>query len=153
MPSQHQTDQLYLSIAHRVAAESYCQRRQVGCVIVTPTLATVIGYNGRPSGEPNVCELPDGTTDPRVIHAECNACLKADRHDISLRDATAYITLSPCVQCAELLAIHGVKRVVYSEQYRCTEGLQLLHWYGIVTEQMEQENPPCAPTQSSTLSA
>ena len=139
MPTQHQTDNLYMSIAHRVAEESHCVRRKVGCVIYTPTLATVIGFNGTAPGSPNVCELPDGTTDPSVVHAECNAILKASKHAINLRNATAYVTLSPCVKCAHRLIHEGVSRVVYSEQYRCTEGLTVLADAGIVVEQFNKE--------------
>lgn len=137
MPNQYQTDSLYMDIASRVAQESYCQRRKVGAVIVTPSLATVIGYNGTPSGADNICELPDGTTRPDVIHAEDNAIQKAISHGINLYGSTCYVTLSPCQDCAILLAWHGVTRVVYSEQYRCTKGLQLLSECGVMVEQYQ----------------
>ena len=132
------TDRLYIELAHRIAQESYCVRRKVGCIIVTPSLATVIGFNGTPPGKPNVCELPDGTTAPNVIHAERNAAAKAARHSIILTGATCYVTLSPCVECAQALSEAGVARVVYSEQYRCTEGLTLLCQQGIVVEQIKE---------------
>lgn len=135
MPSQQQTDSLYMDIAHRVAMESYCIRRKVGCMIVTPSLATVIGYNGTPPGWPNVCELPNGNTDPNVIHAEDNALRKAERHGISLINATCYTTLQPCLECAYLLVDSGITRVVYAESYRIQDGLHLLLNAGILVEQ------------------
>ena len=138
MPTQHQTDSLYMAIAERVAQESYCLRKQVGAVIVTPSLATVIGYNGTPPGEPNVCELPDGTTDPRVIHAEMNCLIKARKHSISLANATCYVTLQPCIDCARLLIESGVSRVVYLEPYRCNKGLTLLQESGIIVERFNE---------------
>lgn len=145
------TDRLYLDLAHRIAQESYCVRRKVGCIIVTPTLATVIGFNGTPPGEPNVCELPDGTTDPRTIHGERNALIKARKHSISLASATCYVTLQPCLYCAQMLYEAGVTRVVYSEPYRCDKGLTYLIERGIVVERIEQEPTTChANTQYST---
>lgn len=127
-------DRMYLDIAHRLAQESYCTRRKVGCVIVTPSLATVIGFNGTPPGEPNVCELPDGTTDPRVIHAEMNCKIKADKHNICILGGTCYITLSPCLSCAKMLINSGVIRVVYSEQYRDKSGVLELIRHGIIVD-------------------
>jgi dCMP deaminase len=139
MPNQSKTDRLYMDIARRVATESYCQRRKVGCVIVTPTLATVIGYNGAIPGSPNVCELPDGTTDPAVIHAEHNALLKAEAHGISLHGATCYVTMQPCQSCASRLVAAGVSRVVYHESYRCDKGLTMLNECGILVEQIAKD--------------
>jgi dCMP deaminase len=139
MPSQSKTDRLYMDIARRVATESYCQRRKVGCVIVTPTLATVIGYNGTIPGSPNVCELPDGTTGPTVIHAECNSIQKAISHGINLRGSTCYVTMQPCLECSKLLYWRGITRVVYAERYRCDEGWTLLRECGILVEKITKE--------------
>ena len=52
-------DSRYLRIAHIWAENSYCTRRQVGALIVTDKMIISDGYNGTPSGFPNVCEGAD----------------------------------------------------------------------------------------------
>ena len=47
--------------------------------------------------------------------------------------ATIYITASPCIECAKLIIQAGIKRVVYGEQYRLTDGVDLLKRAGIET--------------------
>ena len=140
MPNLTKTDALYMSIAHRVARESCCQRKQVGAVLVTAHGVCLPGYNGTPAGQPNVCELTDLTTDPRVLHAESNCLSKALRAGLSTVGATLYVTLSPCIECAKLLVQAGVTRVVYAESYRCNKGLLLLRDCGIVVEQYSSED-------------
>lgn len=139
MPNQHKTDALYIDLAHRVARESYCIRRQVGAVLVTAHGVCLPGYNGTVSGTPNQCELPDLTTDPRVLHAESNCLSKALRAGISTMGATLYVTLSPCIECAKMLIQAGVTRVVYAESYRCDKGLKLLRDCGVVAERFTEE--------------
>ena len=45
--------------------------------------------------------------------------------------ATIYITASPCIECAKLIIQAGIRRVVYGEQYRLTDGIDLLRRAGI----------------------
>ena len=45
--------------------------------------------------------------------------------------ATIYITASPCIECAKLIIQAGIKRVVYGEKYRLTDGIELLERAGI----------------------
>ena len=89
------------------------------------------GFNGTPSGFENVCEDEDGFTKPYVLHAEANAITKVAQSNNSSRDATLYITSSPCMECSKLIIQAGIKRVVYHEQYRLTDGLDLLRRAGI----------------------
>nr|MBS9768151.1 CMP deaminase [Flavobacteriaceae bacterium] len=49
----------------------------------------------------------------------------------SCQDATLYITLSPCTECSKLIYQSGIKRVVYSEKYRDTTGLEFLEKAGV----------------------
>ncbi len=47
--------------------------------------------------------------------------------------ATLYITASPCLECAKLIIQAGIKRVVYGENYRLSDGIDLLKRAGIET--------------------
>lgn len=50
-------------------------------------------------------------------HAEVNALSKASHNGVSVEGATAYITLSPCYNCAKILTTFGVKRIVFTNRY------------------------------------
>ena len=89
------------------------------------------GYNGTPSGFENVCEDENNVTYPYVLHAEANAITKIARSNNNSEGATLYVTDSPCIECAKLIIQAGIKRVVYSRQYRLDDGLQLLKKAGI----------------------
>lgn len=109
------------------AENSYCKRRQVGAIIVKDKMIISDGFNGTPSGFENVCEDEvSGDTKPYVLHAEANALTKVARSNNSSEGATLYVTASPCVECAKLIIQSGIKRIVYSEAYRLTDGLDLL---------------------------
>lgn len=120
-------DHRYLRMAHIWGENSYCRRRQVGALIVKDKMIISDGYNGTPSGFENICEDPDtGLTKPYVLHAEANAISKIARSGNSSDQATLYVTAAPCLECAKLIIQAGIKRVVYSQPYRLTDGLQLL---------------------------
>ncbi|MNN98871.1 tRNA-specific adenosine deaminase [compost metagenome] len=59
---------------------------------------------------------------------------------VSAKGSTVYVTLSCCLDCAKLLVRAKVKRVVYSEQYRKTDGLDYLKNYGILIENINENN-------------
>jgi dCMP deaminase len=133
MDKQEALDRRYLRMARIWAENSYCTRRQVGALIVKDKMIISDGYNGTPSGFENVCELEDGTTKPYVLHAEANAITKVAKSNNNSLGATLYVTASPCMECAKLIIQSGIKRVVYSEMYRLTDGLDLLHRANIET--------------------
>ena len=89
------------------------------------------GYNGTPSGFENVCEDESGLTKPYVLHAEANAITKLARSNNNSEGSTIYITASPCIECAKLIIQAGIKRVVYGENYRLSDGIDLLKRAGI----------------------
>ncbi len=126
-------DSRYLRMARIWSENSYCIRRKVGALIVKDQMIISDGYNGTPSGFPNICENPSGSTFPYVLHAEANAITKVARSNNSSEGATLYVTASPCIECAKLIIQAGIKRVVYSEMYRITDGLDLLKEAGIET--------------------
>ena len=131
MEKQKKFDLRYLEMARIWAQNSYCQRRQVGALVVKNGMIISDGYNGTPSGFENVCEDDNGITKPYVLHAEANAITKLARSSNNSDGATIYITASPCIECAKLIIQAGIKRVVYGEKYRLTDGIELLERAGI----------------------
>jgi dCMP deaminase len=117
------------AFAHAKAARnyadelSYCVRRKVGAVIVKDDSIISFGYNGMPSGEPNVCELADGSTNPRVRHAEINALRKLIRSSESSIGSIMFVTDSPCPNCAIEIAESGVAAVVFEREYSDVSGI------------------------------
>ena len=133
-------DRRYLRMAAIWSENSYCQRRQVGALIVKDKIIISDGYNGTPSGFPNVCEDDNNVTHPYVLHAEANAITKIARSGNNSDGATLYVTDSPCIECAKLIIQAGIKRVVYSREYRLTDGADLLRRAGITVEHMPLDN-------------
>ena len=129
-------DERYLEMAAVWAKNSYCKRRQVGALLVKDRMIISDGYNGTPSGFENVCEDENGVTKPYVLHAEANAISKVAKSGNSSSGSTLYVTASPCVECAKLIIQAGITRVVYRDEYRLTDGVDLLRRAGIVVEQM-----------------
>lgn len=127
-------DKRYLRMAMIWAENSYCKRRQVGALIVKNKMIISDGYNGTPSGFPNICEDENSVTYPYVLHAEANAITKIARSGNNSDGATLYVTDSPCIECAKLIIQAGIKRVVYSRSYRLTDGIELLKKVGINVE-------------------
>lgn len=128
---------------------SRAKRAQVGACLVTNNGVILGGVNGTAVGRPNGCEVlvktsvPEHLTDTlvtkaEVLHAEKNAILKAAREGVSCVDATMYVTLAPCVQCAAMMLQAGVKRVVYLQQYRDNSGVELLQESNVVVQLYDQ---------------
>lgn len=130
-------DRMYMGIAEKAAEESHCPRTQVGCAVVLESGVIAPGFNGHASGGPNDWPWTTGG-DPEVVHAELNALGKCLEEGLSARGATVYVTLSPCRPCAMLLVRAKVKRVVYRDDYRLTEGLDYLRKYNVEVEKYEQ---------------
>ncbi len=140
MDKQLQFDRSYLKMAGVWAENSYCQRRKVGALIVKDRMIISDGYNGTPCGFENVCEDENGITKPYVLHAEANAITKVAKSNNSSDGATLYVTAAPCVECAKLIIQAGIKRVVYRDSYRITDGLELMERAGIELLQIETDN-------------
>lgn len=137
---QRLLDERYLRMARVWAENSYCERRRVGALLVKEQAIISDGYNGTPSGFENICEDENNRTKPYVLHAEANAITKVAKSNNSSQDSTLYVTTSPCIECAKLIIQAGIKRVVYSENYRCTDGVDLLRQAGINVEWIELPN-------------
>lgn len=138
MKKQLKYDKAYLRMATEWAKLSYCERRQVGALIVKDRMIISDGYNGTPTGMENICEDDAGYTKWYVLHAEANAILKVASSNHSCRDATLYLTMSPCQECSKLIHQAGIKRLVYMVRYKNTEGIEFLEKAGVAVEQIEE---------------
>lgn len=156
MDKQKKLDTLYMKMAFNMAEISYGVRAKVGAILVTENGVVLTGVNGMPNalgneletptydfisefGKPTQVVLTGSVTKPEVIHAELNCILKAAREGVSTVNSTVYVTLSPCPQCASMLASAGVKRVVYASEYRSLGGIAVLNRCGVHVEQYEVE--------------
>ena len=128
---QLKLDKRYLEMVKIWAENSYCERRKVGALIVKDKMIISDGYNGTPSGFENICEDENDKTKPYVLHAEANAITKVAKSSNSSEGATLYVTASPCIECSKLIIQSGIKRVVFVEKYRKTDGIDLLKRVGI----------------------
>ena len=133
-------DLIYLQMAQTWAKNSHCKRMQVGCLIVNNKSIISDGYNGSPTGFPNICEDENMVTLPYVLHAEANAITKLAKSTQSSDGSTIYVTLSPCFECSKLIIQSGIKRVVFSEVYRKPESLPFLIEAGIELYKINQFN-------------
>ncbi|MBF1582727.1 dCMP deaminase family protein [Prevotella melaninogenica] len=141
-------DYRYLRMARIWAENSYCKRRQVGALVVKDKMIISDGYNGTPSGFENVCEDESGVTKPYVLHAEANAITKLARSGNNSEGSTLYVTASPCIECAKLIIQAGIRRVVYAEKYRLTDGIDLLTRAGVEVEYKSLEDG-CSSSSAS----
>ena len=163
MEKQKKIDALYMRMAFIWSENSYAVRRKVGCLIVKNNSIISDGYNGTPSGFPNVCESvscrkpnyadclgggvdclncvhADLTTYNYVLHAEANAITKLSKSNNSSEGATIYVTDEPCIECSKLIIQSGIKRVVYAREYRLHDGIELLKKAGIEITQININN-------------
>ena len=124
------------------ATNSYCKRRQVGALIVKDRMIISDGYNGTPSGFENECEDENNRSKPYVLHAEANAITKVAKSNNSSEGATLYITASPCMDCAKLIIQAGIIRVVYADEYRIIDGIELLEKASIEVVQLSSVIEP-----------
>ena len=117
-----------MEIASVVAKRSNCSRRHVAAVIVKDHHILSTGYNGTPHGTKNCFEggcprcagkAESGThlEECLCVHAEQNAICQAAYFGNAVKDATIYITISPCLTCAKLIVNAGIREVVYGGDY------------------------------------
>lgn len=148
-------DEYFLKIASVVAERSTCRRHHVGAVAVKDKHILATGYNGAAAGLKDCLELgclrdekniPSGTRHEicRGIHAEQNAIIQASLHGVSLEGATVYVTHTPCILCAKMLANARVKRFVTFGKYADDSFVELFNEAGI--EFQARERPPVSIT-------
>jgi len=128
---QRKYDIAYLKMAQEWSKLSYCKRKQVGALIVKDKMIISDGYNGTPTGFENVCEDDKNSTKWYVLHAEANAIMKVASSTQSSKNATLYITMSPCKECSKLVFQSGIIRVVYNIEYTDKSGINFLKKAGL----------------------
>ena len=123
-------DQYFMTITRTVAERSTCQRAKVGAVIVRDKNILATGYNGAPAGMPHCIDVgcliyesktPNGEIEEncfRTIHAEINAIAQAAKNGSSIKDASIYITHTPCIHCLKVLVNTGIKNIYYEVPYK-----------------------------------
>ena len=126
----------FMKTAFIFAELSTAKRNKVGAIVVKNKRILSIGYNGTPSGWNNECETDSNNTKPEVIHAEANCLGKLALAHESSKNAVMFITLSPCIECAKLIHITGIKKVYYAEEYRDSGGINFLKKCKIKTEKI-----------------
>lgn len=122
----------FMDVAERTAQLSYANRLKVGAVAVRDKRIILVGYNGTPPDQDNVCEQ-NGKTLPHVLHAEENLILSAMRFGIGLPGCSIFITHSPCINCARLIYGSGISSVYYKTLYHDDTGIRFLSMVNIPT--------------------
>ena len=133
------TDPEFLELAHWFGQHGTCRRLQVGAILVRDRRVISTGYNGAPAGLSH-CIHDDMEDDlegcNRAVHAEANVIAFSAKAGVSTEGAVLYTTHTPCVACSQLIINAGIKKVIYGEAYRKTEGQELLEEVGIPISQL-----------------
>lgn len=128
---QLKQDIVYLLMCKSLSTLSKAKRLQVGEIIVTEQETLLPGYNGTAPNTSNECEYTDPDTGKLISHEHIicglqNAVYKAAKQGVSVIGSTAYSTHSPCVRCVPVTLSVGIKRFVYTTEYRLTDHLTVL---------------------------
>ena len=129
----------YMECAEAFAKCSNDNRLKVGSVIVKDNRIISCGYNAHAEhiNDPN--QLPDGTTDPRVRHAEKNALMGLTKSNQSSIGAVMLCTHACCEPCSIDIVDAGIKTFYYRDAYRSQEGLLYLKANGVEVVKLQGE--------------
>ena len=148
-------NKLFSKIAELVAEQSTCCRLKVGAILVKDNRIISMGFNGVASNQTH-CEdyfyalfnkqykfmfksyeeflssdifynLHGEFSNKNELHAEQNAIAYAAKSGISTEDSSIYVTYSPCIHCAKIIASCGIKKVFFNNLYdRSQDGILFL---------------------------
>lgn len=127
----------YMKCAEVFAECSPATRLKVGSVIVKDNRIISCGYNAHAEHINDPCELPDGTTDPRLRHSEKNALMGLVRSNQSAVGAELFCNYSCCQMCAIDIVDAGITKFYYRNAYRDQKGLEYLQQHGVHVEQVK----------------
>ena len=144
-------DEYFMEIAKLAATRSTCLRREIGAVIVKDKKILSTGYNGAPTGLRHCAEvgclrdklnIPSGERHElcRAVHAEQNAIVQAASFGVSIRGATLYSTVQPCILCSKLIINARIERVVIAEGYPDELSLEMLAEAEIAVEKLSKDS-------------
>ena len=172
-------DDYFMAMAFLTAQRSKDPNTQVGaCIVSRDKLILALGYNGFPRGCSDDC-LPwsrhpatnsHGTTQSSLLHtkyayvchAEVNAIL--NKCSANVKDATLYVALFPCNECAKMIIQAGIEEVVYLQNhYHDTDmcrasrilfgmaGVKLRHYVPTVTTVPIEFGPRVPPLDDAMI--
>ena len=142
MPTQQETDDVYMGVALLHARLSKGKRLKVGACLVLESGVIIGATNGLPKQLGNELEELDQSTGElvtkrEVIHAEQQCLNKSCLEGVSTKNSKMWVTHIPCRHCCSNMIAAGVTQVTWQETYRDTSGLDLLKQAGIVTRQVQ----------------
>ncbi len=122
-------DEFFMGVAKLAARRSKDPNTQVGaCIVSADNRILSVGYNGTPNGFEDIYFPWDREGDEintkylYVVHAERNAILNYRGNRKELENATVYVDLFPCNECAKAIIQTGIKKVIYmSDKYSDSE--------------------------------
>lgn len=133
-------NQLFAEMAKLVSKRSTCPKKQVGSVLIRNGRIIAIGYNGVLPGEDPMIGYNPETGETATVHAEANLISFCARNGIKTEGCELWVTLSPCVKCAELIIQSGIKTVIFLEPYRDTSSVKILKKQGIEVMHYTNDN-------------
>jgi len=131
-------EQIYMKLAWSLAERSTCKRLNVGTVITTTDYRKVlsVGYNGNASGLKNQCDR-EQPGNCGCLHSEENAIINCDAPRYV--EKVVFVTHLPCTYCAKrLINLGNVKKVIYDEDYRIKDSIDLLKEVKIEINQFKE---------------
>ncbi len=137
-----------MSLAKKTSELSYAPDRKVGAVLVCKNESIFFSYNGTVPGTDNSTVDSAGRTLSSVLHAETAVIGKASKAGVSTLGSTLYVTLSPCIDCAKMIYLAGISRVVYLEPYKCLDGINFLRQSLVL---VNQDTPHCQLLDTDAL--
>lgn len=147
-PSERQRpsfETIAMNTAVNLSQRSTCKRPiaggyGVGCVIFSLDFQRMLawGYNGNARGLKNGCDS-DEPGKCGCIHAEQNAIIKC--REPAETPKIVICTHLPCMMCSKfIINLGGVAKVLYLNDYRIRDSLQVLRDSGITIEQFMPES-------------
>ena len=132
-------EEYFMSTAVLLACRSSCNRLHVGCVLVKNNRIISAGYNGFLPGAPHDSIIVNNH-EIATVHAEQNAIADCANRGVSVKDATAYITHYPCINCAKILAASGIKKIIFLNDYKNDDNVKkILDNVNIIIKKIKYE--------------
>jgi len=140
----------FLKIAVKEAQKSGCLRGKRGAVFVDKDKILVKAYN-QVYPINGFCQQHGCLRDKlklglgkeaercRSTHAEAEAVCLAAQKGIALKGAIAYITSMPCINCAKLMLVSGIKEVYYLDIHADQMGTTFLKRMGVNCQRIKLE--------------
>jgi dCMP deaminase len=119
-------DDYFMEIAKLASKRSPCQRLHVGSIIAYDNRVISMGYNGYISGAPHISRITDNH-EQSIIHSEINAITDCAKRGVTIQPGSKiYITHYPCLNCFRTIAACGIKEIIYNDDYKNSEIVELL---------------------------